>query len=209
MPRKVVPLVSGEIYHIYNRGVDKRVVFKNRYDFERFINSIKQFNTIEPTGSLYELKHSKPVLSLPTQSLSLVHIHAYCLLPNHFHMILTQVADGGISEFMKRVLGGYTSYFNKKYERTGALFQGTFKRVHVNSDKQFNYLFAYVNENHFVHNFAFKREICHTSSLHYQGLAKSSLITDVDRAYNFLDSVALAEQIYKRRSTDKITNLIE
>lgn len=206
MPRIIVPLLNNEIYHVFNRGIDKRDVYIDKSDTLRFYQSLNFFNTVEPT---INFDSAKVQIKLHSVQNKLVNIKAYALLPNHFHLIIEQIDEGGISEFMKRVLGGYTSYFNKKYERTGALFQGTFKRVHVNSDKQFNYLFAYVNENHFVHNFAFKREICHTSSLHYQGLAKSSLITDVDRAYNFLDSVALAEQIYKRRSTDKITNLIE
>jgi len=206
MPRIVVPLITEEVYHIFNRGIDKRDIFMDKGDILRFYQSLQFFNSNEP---VVNFDSAKVQTKLHTVRNKLVDIKAYSLLPNHFHLILVQREDGGISEFMKRVLGGYTSYFNQKYERTGALFQGTFKRVHMNSDEQYNYLFAYVNENHFVHKLIFDREICHTSSLHYQGIVKSALIENIGTIYNFSESVALAEQIYNQRLANKNNTLFE
>jgi hypothetical protein len=136
-------------------------------------------------------------------SKKLVEINAYSLLPNHFHLIVEQLVDGGISEFMKRLSGGYTNYFNEKYDRSGSLFQGKFKRVHISSDEQFNYLFSYVNENHSVHDLSFERQICHSSSLHFQGIMKSKLISNNDITYRYKEAVLLAKDIFKKRNAFK------
>lgn len=141
----------GEHYHVYNRGVDKRTIFTDTYDAHRFIKSMVEFNTIDPTGSLYELSFLQRGGFTPKSSEKLVNIIAYCLNPNHFHFILEQLADGGISEFMKRLGGGYTSYFNQKYERSGSLFQGVFKDVHIDSNEYLLHVSAYVNLNNIVH----------------------------------------------------------
>ncbi len=145
---------SGEFYHIYNRGVDKRIIFSDEHDTDRFFKSMIEFNSVDPIGSLYE--NSFRQLGGLTSKLAepegrVVNIIAYCLNPNHFHFILEQVADGGISEFMKRLSGGYTGYFNKKYERSGSLFQGTFKDVHIDSNEYLLHVSAYVNLNDRVH----------------------------------------------------------
>lgn len=150
MPRKVVPLVTNETYHVFNRGVDKRAIFLDKADYFRFHQSLQFFNTQDHVISIYVRSFQKDWTE--TQK-PLVSIHGYCLLNNHFHLLLTQLTDGGISEFMKRLGGGYTSYFNERYERSGALFQGTFKRVHVGADEQLLHLAAYVNLNNKVHNY--------------------------------------------------------
>lgn len=144
---------NGEFFHIYNRGVDKRIVFTDEYDIKRFFQSMIEFNTVEPIGSLYEnsfLKLGGSTAKLKLRK-ELVNIIAYCLNPNHFHLILEQLIDGGISEFMRRLGGGYTSYFNNKYKRTGALFQGRFKAVHIDSNEYLLHVSAYVNLNNRAH----------------------------------------------------------
>ena len=148
MGNRLIPLENGEYYHIYNRGVDKRQVFMDKYDVLRFLKCMQVFNTVSPIGSLNKSELPK---YFDEDKASLVNIVAYCLNPNHYHFILEQVADGGISEFMKRLSGGYTWYFNNKYERTGALFGGRFKSVHVDSDVYLKHLSAYVNLNFKVH----------------------------------------------------------
>jgi REP element-mobilizing transposase RayT len=198
MSRNIVPLITGEKYHVYNRGVDKRNTYLDKHDYLRFYETLAFFNTKEPTQN-YKLAKNKYSKNLPR----LVQIHAYALLPNHFHLLLEQLTDGGISEFMKRVSGGYVSYFNEKYERSGFLFQGRYKKVHVNSDPQYTYLFSYINENHFVHNLDFKREICHTSSLHYQAVQTSKLLKKIDSVYNQKEAQLLAQDIYHRRNATK------
>ncbi|MDO8523569.1 MAG: transposase [bacterium] len=141
--------VTGEFYHIYNRGTDKRVVFNNNYDFDRFLQSIAEFNSVIPIGSIYENSFIDHKLGRPTSKL--VNIVCYCLNPNHYHMILEQCAEGGISEFMKRLSGGYTKYFNNKYKRNGVLFQGRFKSSHIDSNEYLLHASAYVNLNNRVH----------------------------------------------------------
>jgi len=147
--RRRVSFENGEYYHIYNRGVEKREVFSCNSDYFRFLKSLKEFNQTDPVASLY-IKEKLGVGPLRKGD-ELVEIISYCLNLNHFHLILKQLKDGGISEFMKRVSGGYTGYFNFKYKRTGVLFQGRFKSIHVDSSEYLLYLSAYVNGNYIVH----------------------------------------------------------
>jgi putative transposase len=135
-------LVKGEIYHIFNRGVDKRKIFSDQKDLNRFFQSMLVFNHTEPIGSLFEQSFQKDKIKKP-----LVKFVAYNLLPNHFHFILEQVSEGGISEFMKRLLGGYTWYFNNRHKRSGSLFQGTFKSKHIDSNEYLLHVSVYVNLN--------------------------------------------------------------
>src|SRR3989338_2794453 len=136
-------LATGAIYHVLNRGVDKRNIFLNQKDLERFFKCMKVFNSIELTGSLFEDSFKKENFKLEP----LVHFVAYNLLQNHFHFILEQVHENGISQFMKRLQGGYSWYFNHKYKRSGSLFQGPFKSKHVDSNEYLLHLSAYVNLN--------------------------------------------------------------
>jgi putative transposase len=99
------------------------------------------FNSVKPVGSLFEQSFLKE------KQKPLVKFIAYNLLPNHFHFILEQVVEGGISEFMKRLLGGYTWYFNKKNKRSGSLFQGTFKSKLIDSNEYLLHISVYVNLN--------------------------------------------------------------
>ncbi|HCP08643.1 MAG TPA: hypothetical protein DIT25_02500 [Candidatus Moranbacteria bacterium] len=155
---------NGEYYHVYNRGVEKRDIFMDDYDRDRFLVSLKEFNQVEPILSLY-ISNKVPVGIRSLQKQKLVEIVAYCLIDNHYHLILRQLTDGGISEFMKRVGTGYTGYFNHKYKRSGALFQGKFKSIHVDSNEYLLYLSAYVNGNYLVHG---KSESKHTSLIEYE-----------------------------------------
>lgn len=147
------PLVTNEYYHIYNRGVDKRDVFNDLEDLDRFKESIKQFNQIEGIGSL-EL-HRKRVRALGShpqiKTEPLVAITAFCINPNHFHFILKQLMDGGIAKFLQKFQAGYTYYFNQRHERSGSLFQGTFKSKLIDDDDYFRKIFGYTNKNYLVH----------------------------------------------------------
>ena len=137
-----VKLAVGEIYHIFNRGVDRRIIFNNQKDLDRFFLSMISFNSVRPIGSLHEQSFQKEKIKKP-----LVNFIAYNILPNHFHFLLEQVSENGISEFMKRLSGGYTWYFNKKYKRVGSLFQGTFKSQHIDSNEYLLHVSVYVNLN--------------------------------------------------------------
>jgi putative transposase len=144
------PLVDEEIYHIYNRGVDKRNIFSDKLDLERFFKSMLEFNVIEPIGSIFELSKklkSKKVGHRMSNSEPLVEFVFYCLNPNHYHFGIKQVAEKGIEKFMQRLGNGYTKYFNARYKRSGVLFQGKFKSVHVDENDYLLHLSAYVNLN--------------------------------------------------------------
>ena len=146
---RVLP-ANDEYYHVYNRGVEKRLIVKDGEDAKRFLISLDEFNSIDPIGSLYENSFHKDRKEDKIDS-KLVEIVCYCLNPNHYHLLLRQVSDNGVSEFMKRLGGGYTWYFNNKYKRTGALFQGKYKAIHIDSNEYLLRLSAYINKNDEVH----------------------------------------------------------
>jgi len=152
MSLRKTPFINSEFYHIYNRGVDKRIIFSDEDDIARFIQSMHEFNSIEPIGSIYEKTFVNNKLGgKASKSKKLVNFIAYCLNPNHYHFILEQVEEDGISKFMQRIGTGYAMYFNEKYDRGGALFQGKFKSVHIDSNEYLLHLSAYVNLNDRVH----------------------------------------------------------
>ncbi|TSC86474.1 MAG: hypothetical protein G01um10148_460 [Parcubacteria group bacterium Gr01-1014_8] len=141
-----IEFASDEIYHVYNRGTEKRSIFSSRGDYERFLTllySCNQEERLDERLSRYSLREA---LELPRGS-PLVDVAAYCLMPNHFHLILREIGVGGISKFMQKVITGYTMYFNKRHERNGALLQGKFKAVHAKDDRYLKYLIAYVHLN--------------------------------------------------------------
>ncbi|HBA45851.1 TPA: hypothetical protein DCZ09_02145 [Candidatus Nomurabacteria bacterium] len=143
-------IVTGEYYHIYNRGVDKRNIFSDKNDMRRFIESMIEFNQVDGIISLSNLR--KTEIESKALSEPLVAFVAYCLNPNHFHFVLKQLVDGGIAKFMQKLQGGYTYYFNVKNSRSGSLFQGTFKSNLANNENYFNKIIGYVNKNYKVHN---------------------------------------------------------
>lgn len=150
MPTRKTPIVTGEIYHIYNRGVDKRSIVEDDFDSERFLKSMIAFNTERPVLSL---RNAELLYSGSTPDDPLVEIIAYCLNPNHFHLLLRQVVDGGVSEFMKRLAGGYTWYFNNKHERSGSLFQGRYKSLHIDTNEYLLQVSVYVTLNFRAHDY--------------------------------------------------------
>ena len=146
------PFVTGEYYHIYNRGIDKRIIFKSKFDFERFLMLLYVTNTTLESFRLDNLinqQHKKfnEILSLE-KGKPLVAIGAWCLMTNHFHLLVRQEVDGGITKFMKKLGTGYSMYFNIKYQRQGALFGGPFKSKLVGvNDNYMRHLFGYIHLN--------------------------------------------------------------
>lgn len=139
-------ITTGEYYHIFNRGVEKRNIFKIKKDYMHFLNSLIFFNTEEPSWKINQQFEDRP-----RKEERLVDIVAYCLNPNHFHLLLRENKENGITTFMKKICTGHAMYFNKKYERSGVLFQGRFKSVHIFSNDLLLYISAYVNCNSQIH----------------------------------------------------------
>jgi len=145
------PFVTGEYYHIYNRGIDKRVIFKLKRDYERFMmllylaNSQESFRLDDLLGK--QQKTFSEVL-ISGKGEPLVSVGAWCLMINHFHLLVRQEVDGGITKFMKKLGTGYSMFFNIKYQRAGALFGGPFKSKLIgNDDNYMKQLFAYIHLN--------------------------------------------------------------
>ena len=146
MERKI-SFSPGEIYHIYNRGVNKQPIFFNDHDRFRFIILLFLMNgSKEIHISNYRNLSFSDYFNI-NKGNSLVEILAYCLMDNHFHLVLKEKQDNGISQFMLKLLTAYSMYFNKKHNRTGPLFEGRFKATHVSDDGQLEYLLAYVHLN--------------------------------------------------------------
>lgn len=155
MSNRKFPLISGEYYHVFTRGVDKRNIVNDKLDIFRFLESLKYFNTTKRIGSMFEHSFRVNTKSTATKNqetpTKLVDILAYNILDNHYHLLLRQREDSGISKFMQSFNGGYTKYFNNRHNRVGPLFQGKFRAEHISDDNQLVYVSAYVNLNHVVH----------------------------------------------------------
>ena len=146
--RKIL-LAPNEYYHIYNRGVDKRIIFTEPKDYNRFVYLLYLCNTEKSilVRDLFSDGLSAFEVFKFDRGDTIVDIGAYCLMPNHFHILIKEKIDGGISLFMKKLLTAYSMYFNKKSERTGTLFEGRFKASHANNDVYLKYLFSYIHLN--------------------------------------------------------------
>lgn len=139
------PITVNEWYHCYNRGFEKTKVFRSKRDYERFLLSLYLCNDSTPMRvrerrgwSLYQ------TLEKPDERETLVDMGAYALMPNHVHFIVREKMEKGIALFMQKVFTSYTMYYNKKYERTGALFAGTFKSKHIPDDRYLKRVIPYV-----------------------------------------------------------------
>jgi len=145
-----IPLSENEYYHVFNRGVDKRKVFLDHKDYERFLFLLGACNDKLPllnSTFFYKGLGSLDAFFKNRVRNKLVEVLSFCLMPNHFHLILKQREEKGISRFLQKVSTGYAMYFNNKNERTGALFQGAFKSKHIGDDKYLKTLVRYVHLN--------------------------------------------------------------
>jgi putative transposase len=134
----------NEFYHIYNRGNSKQKIFNNKEDYERFIKLLFLSNG-DNSFKIHFIKND--VTYDFDRGERLVDIGAYCLMPNHFHILIKQASDDGISKFMQKLTTAYVMYFNEKYKRTGSLFEGKFKSEHLGNDRYLKYVFSYIHLN--------------------------------------------------------------
>jgi REP-associated tyrosine transposase len=145
MTRKTI-FAPEAYYHVYNRGVDRREIYGGVKEYEHFLKLMYLCNSSEGIrtrdfdsnfGEIFNVQRPK----------TLVEICAYCLMPNHFHILIREKEEGGISAFMQKLATAYTMYFNKRNERAGALLEGSFKAKHIDTDNYLKYLIAYVHLN--------------------------------------------------------------
>ncbi len=143
------PFANDNYYHIYNRGVEKRTIFINRWDHLRFLETINFYRKYPTPMKLSDFRRGIESFKKPDEQKNLIEILCYCLMPNHFHFLVKQVEDNGISEFMRRVSDSYTRYFNTKHDRVGPLFQGVFKAKLIETDEYLLQLSKYIHRNPF------------------------------------------------------------
>jgi len=147
------PLATGECYHVFTRSIAKYIIFNNNHDFTRVIEilNLLRFPDFEYTyprfKKLSEITQVEIVCGLQDEGRKSVEIIAYCIMPTHIHLVLKQLEDGGISKYMSRVLNGYSKYFNICHQRSGPLFEGRFKNIHIENDEQLLHLTRYIHLN--------------------------------------------------------------
>ncbi|MEK9155446.1 MAG: transposase [Patescibacteria group bacterium] len=157
-------LSTGEYYHVYNRGVDRRKTFRNHENYRLFLYFAGRSKHDNDTG-----KH-------------VVNIHAYACMTNHFHMLLEQTRENGIAQFMQRLSTSYTRAFNRQHQRSGSLFETTYKARHVDTDAYLDVVATYIHRNPLAIPETIDVETLDSyqwsSYPHYRGLVKNPLVDD-------------------------------
>lgn len=141
-----------DIFHVLNRGVDKRKIFLDNQDYFRFIHDLFEFNNQERVNTVFYSFYKfndigcRNISDRKPRKL-LVDIHAFCLMPNHYHLLLSSKVENGIPKFMKKINMGYAKYFNEKYKRKGTLFESRYKSILITEHAHFLHLPYYIHLN--------------------------------------------------------------
>lgn len=151
------PLVNGEFYHIFNRGVARMPMFLSKIDYKQAIQTLSYYRFTKPPIALSRfkelpVKEKENFLSSLQSTERLVDIVSFVFMPNHFHFLLKQHKDNGISKFISQFTNSYTRHFNTVYERVGPVYQGVFKSVHIETDEQLIHVSRYIHLNPLVSN---------------------------------------------------------
>lgn len=204
------PLVNNEYYHIYNRGVDKRQVFSDEKDFSRFLVSMNLLND-KADGAMIKWRDYKKYVKNSNiddflklnfrRREYLVDIVSYCLMSNHYHIILKQRVEKGIEKFLQKLGTSYTKYFNERNKRSGALFQGRFKSSLIKSEGLLPRLSVYVSCNSEVHKVSPAKNYPWCSFPHHIGKRRDSLVRDKEFRGEFR-SVGELEEYAKENIID-------
>jgi putative transposase len=138
-----------ELWHVLNRGVDQRKIFLDDRDRFRFVHGLLLFNTSLPATNTTFLLTSKNIdfVSRYRSEEKIVDVHGWCLMDNHYHLLLSEKVDEGITTFLRKLNIGYAKYFNEKYRRTGSLFQGRTKKILIENDAHFLHILNYIHLN--------------------------------------------------------------
>ncbi|TSC66726.1 MAG: hypothetical protein CEO21_77 [Microgenomates group bacterium Gr01-1014_80] len=143
------PFATGSYYHIYNRGVEKRNIFTDKWDYLRFLETLGYYRKTPQPMKLSDFRRGVIKLKKIDDQTEVVKILCYSLMPNHFHLLIQQLAENGITEFLRKLSDSYTRYFNTKHERVGPLFQGSFKAKLIETDEYLLQLSKYIHRNAF------------------------------------------------------------
>lgn len=152
MPGRLTPLVTGEIYHVFNRGINRQPTFTNIKEYQRMLRTVMFYKFMRPPIKLskflkLEAERQEEILKILHNRDVLNDIFAYCLMPNHFHLLLKQKKDNGIAVFLSNMQNSYTRYFNTRNERDGSLFLDQFKAIRIETDDQLLHVSRYIHLN--------------------------------------------------------------
>lgn len=141
-----------ELWHVLNRGVEGRDLFLDTQDYARFVHNLYEFNDAAPANNLWRLFDSSGTRDFVNPSFRqarklLVDIHGWVLMKNHYHLLLSERVEGGISLFLRKMNIGYANYFNERYTRKGTLFQGRTKKILIEYEAHFLYILHYLHLN--------------------------------------------------------------
>ncbi len=145
MPRRDHQPAVGEYYHVFNRGVEKREVFLDDRDYQRFLSILPYYLNPNPPIS-YSQRDRIQIQELDVGE-ALVEVVAYCLMPNHFHLLAKVVQENGLETWIRRAASSYSHAFNQRYTRVGSLFQGPYKAVHIATNEQLLHVSRYIHLN--------------------------------------------------------------
>ena len=151
---RLIRIAPGEYYHIFNRAVNKQVIFHDTSDYFRFLFLTLYFQSpiiFQQLGrKVKEFVQSRALDNVEEDEIikkRRVELVAFCIMPNHFHLIVKELDEGGIAAYMQRVLTSYSKYYNTKYQKSGHVFQGPYRAVHIADDRQLLHLSAYIHRN--------------------------------------------------------------
>ncbi len=152
MPGRKEPLITNEIYHVYNRGINRQPTFTNIKEYKRAIVSLQFYQTSNPPIKLsrylqLEEERKNEIKKIMKEMKKTIKMLCYCLMPNHFHFLVKQELENGIAKFLSNFQNSYTRYFNVKHQRDGSLFLDQFKAVRVETDEQLVHLSRYIHLN--------------------------------------------------------------
>lgn len=198
MPYRTVPLVNNELYHVFNRGVARLPIFEDTRDYHRFLDTLYYYQFQGPKPQFSQLKRFKNLNF--EKNKKIVEIICYCLMPNHYHLLIRQLIENGISEFINKLSNSYTKHFNIRHDRVGPLLQGQFKAVRIESDEQLMHISRYIHLNPVV-SFLVRdlKKYTWSSYLSYIGLSKDKICS-----MESISSMFKSPQIYEQFTIDQV-----
>lgn len=185
MPARKVLLATDQFYHIYNRGVVKQPIFFTKRDYDRFLLTIQYYLQKNPPTKLSRLiqlpkSERESILSRTIERKdAIVEILSYAFMPNHFHLLVRQLCDNGISVYLSKIINSYTRYINTKLKRVGHLFQGSFKAVRLASDEELLHMSRYIHLNPLVSYLVAEKDF-----LTYPWTSMKSYLSDISTFIN-------------------------
>ena len=186
MPYRKVPFVNGGHYHIFNRGINRQETFLSPRDYKHFLETVFYYSIKNPKPKFSQ--YSETQLFPINRQKKIVDVLCYCLMPNHFHLLVRQVEEGGVSELMRKSIHSYTKYRNTRLNILGGVFQPIFKAVRVESDEQLLHLSRYIHLNPIVSLLARDLNYYPWSSYSYYATKENNLDIKTDEILGFFKS---------------------